>query len=253
VSDSFDILIVEDELLIAETLRYSLEDLGFSVSGIAHTYEQALTSIDQLRPDLTLLDINLNSEQPGHDGLSLASRLATHYRLPFIFLTAYSDRDTIRQAARLRPSGYLIKPVSAAALFAVIQTTIEHQVGATSPTLSERPPDEQPTFFFVKVGNRNLKLYWQDVYCLEASKNYVQIRVINTAVTYTVRGTLHFVWHQLVPISIQAGFKQFNRSTVANVSHLTHFDAEAVYHHQFRMINTRLSQKELQALLNGLA
>lgn len=251
--DSFAILIVEDELLIAETLRYSLEDLGFSVSGIANTYDQAITCIDQLRPDLTLLDINLNSEQPDNNGLALANRLANQYRLPFIFLTAYSDRDTILQATRLRPSGYLIKPVSPAALFATIQTTIEHQLTPAQPIQSALQLDEQPDFFFVKVGNRNIKLYWQDVYCLEASKNYVQIRVIDTSVTYMIRGTLNFVWHQLIPASIQPGFRQFNRSTVASVKHLTHFDPEAVYHNQFRITNTRFNHKELQSLLGGPA
>lgn len=252
MADTISILIVEDELLIAETLRYSVEDLGFTVIGIASTFEQAVTLIDQHRPDLTLLDINLNSKQSTDTGLALADRLANDYRLAFIFLTAYSDHDTILQATRLRPGGYLIKPINSATLFAAIQTTIENQINATKSAVTANQPVEQRDFFFVKVGNRNLKLHWKDVYCLEASKNYVQIRVIDTPVTYNIRGTLSFVQHQLVPAAIQRYFKQFSRSTVINIQHVTHFDANFVYCGSFQASNSRFSYKELQILLTGL-
>ncbi|QJD81566.1 LytR/AlgR family response regulator transcription factor [Spirosoma rhododendri] len=252
MADTISILIVEDELLIAETLRYSVEDLGFTVIGIASTFEQAIALIDQHRPDLTLLDINLNSERTTDSGLALADRLANDYRSAFIFLTAYSDYDTILQATRLRPGGYLIKPINPATLFAAIQTTIENQINSTKPAATANQPTQQRDFFFIKVGNRNVKIHWRNVYCLEASKNYVQIRVIGTPVTYNVRGTLSFVQQQLVPVAIQPYLKQFSRSTVINIQHVTHFDADFVYCGSFKAGNSRFSYKELQVLLTDL-
>jgi|GEM_PF-369866 len=250
MADKLTLLIVEDEILIAENLRFTLEDLGFSVSEIACTVDQAADALADQQPDLVLLDINLGDNSLFNSGLVLAQQL-NQDQIPFIFLTAYSDRDTIMQATQLRPSGYLIKPVNPATLFAAIQTAIQNQIHANKPVVDKQPSAEQPDYFFVKVGKRNLKLYWKDVYCLEATKNYVQIRVIDTPVTYTVRGTLQSVMQQVVPLPLQPAFQQFNRSTAVNVQHITRYDSEAIYCQHVRISNTRLSTKELQVMMSG--
>ena len=250
--DPLTLLIVEDEALIAENLKYTLEDLGFAVSGIACNAEEAADALFSQQPDLVLLDINLGTKSPANNGLVLAQRL-NQDQIPFVFLTAYSDRDTIVQATRLRPGGYLIKPVNPATLFAAIQTAIQNQVPANKPVVIEKLPSvEAPGYFFVKVGKRNLKLYWQDVYCLEATKNYVQIRVVGTPVTYTVRGTLQSVMQQLVPLPLQPAFQQVNRSTAVNVQHITRYDSEAIYCRHVCISNTRLSAREVQSMLTGM-
>lgn len=249
--DKVTLLIVEDEILIAANLRYTLEDLGFVVSGIACNAGEAADALTRQQPDLVLLDINLGTKSPANNGLALAQRLNQDH-IPFIFLTAYFDRDTIMQATQLRPGGYLIKPVNPATLFAAIQTAIQNQVLANKPMVNKLPDVEVPDYFFVKVGKRNLKLHWQDVYCVEASKNYVQIRVIDTPVTYTLRGTLQSVMQQVVPPTLQTTFQQVNRSTAVNLQHITRYDSEAIYCRQVRISNTRLSIKELQKVLFGI-
>lgn len=250
MADKLTLLIVEDEVLIAENLRFTLEDLGFAVSGIACNAGEVADALFNQRPDLVLLDINLGTQSPANNGLALAQRL-NQEQIPFIFLTAYSDRDTIMQATRLRPSGYLIKPVNPATLFAAIQTASQNHVSANQPVADKLPSvEEQPNYFFVKVGKRNLKLCWQDVYCLEATKNYVQIRVVDTPVTYAVRGTLQSVMQQIVPSPLQPAFQQFSRSTAVNVQHITRYDSEAIYCRHIRISNTRLSAKELQVMMS---
>ncbi|MEZ0485260.1 response regulator [Fibrella aquatica] len=245
------LLIVEDEVLIAENLKFTLEDMGFAICAIACNAEQVADALSNQQPDLVLLDINLGTQSPNNNGLALAQRL-NQDQIPFIFLTAYSDRDTIMQATRLRPSGYLIKPVNSATLFAAIQTAVQNQGLTSKPVVNTTPGDEQPDYFFVKVGKRNLKLFWQDVYCLEATKNYVQVRVIDTPVTYTVRGTLQSVMQHLVPLWLQPVFQQFNRSTAVNVRHITRYDNEAIYYQHVRISNTRLSARDLQLLMTGV-
>lgn len=248
--DKATLLIVEDEMLIAENLKYTLEDLGFAVSGIACNAGEAADALTRQQPDLVLLDINLGTRSPANTGLALAQQLNQDH-IPFIFLTAYSDRDTIMQATQLRPGGYLIKPVNPATLFAAIQTAIQNKVPANKPVVDKLPSVEAPDYFFVKVGKRSLKLCWQDVYCLEATKNYVQIRVIDTPVTYAVRGTLQSVMQQAVPSTLQPAFQQFNRSTAVNMQHITRYDSEAIYCRHVRIGNTRLSTRELQVMLTG--
>ncbi|GAB3989689.1 hypothetical protein GCM10028807_15140 [Spirosoma daeguense] len=245
MAEKLQLLIVEDEALIAENLKFTLEDLGYTVSGIAYTFAQAQQLIATTYFDLILLDINLGSASPADTGLVLAGQVKKMAR-PFIFLTAYSDRATILEATHLQPNGYLIKPVNPAALFAAIQTAIEHHTQAKEIVPPFATP-ESPAFFFVKVGNRNLKLHWKDVYCLEASKNYVQIRVNHSPVEYTIRGTLSFVMQQLIPAALQQNFRQLNRSTCVNLHYVTAFDGEAVYCGTQRIENTRIPMRELQA------
>ncbi|MBO0948194.1 LytR/AlgR family response regulator transcription factor [Fibrella forsythiae] len=249
--EKLTLFIVEDEVLIAENLKFTLEDLGFAVNGMACNVEQAADFLTNHRPDLVLLDINLGTKSTVNNGLALAQRLSQD-QIPFIFLTAYADRDTIMQATQLRPSGYLIKPVNASTLFAAIQTAIQNQAPASKAGADKLPGMEEPDYFFVKVGKRNLKLYWQDVYCLEATKNYVQIHVVGTPVTYTVRGTLQSVMQQVIPMALQPAFQQFNRSTAVNVQHITRYDSEAIYCQHVRISNTRLSPKELQVMMAGI-
>ena len=150
-----NLLVVEDEALIAENLRLTLEDLGYAVLATCYTYAEARQAFAPgHRPDLVLLDINLGSPDPAHTGLALAQQLRDRPDgPPFIFLTAYNDLDTIRQATRLQPSGYLIKPVNGAALFAAIQTAIE-RTGTQQPAPCPLPPraaPPAPDFFFVKA------------------------------------------------------------------------------------------------------
>lgn len=243
------ILIVEDDALIAEDLKLTLLDLGFNVAGIATNFNDGVTLADSQRPDLVLLDINLSSDEPANNGLALARRLNDDYGLPFLFLTAYTDRETILEATRLRPSGYLIKPTTPAALFATIQTTIESLHSRSGTDAMPTADTDRPDFFFVKVGSRNIKLLWKDVYCLESSKNYVQIRVVGVPVTYSIRGTLGFVRQQLMPAGLQPMFVQFNRSTIVNLRHITYYDVEGIHCLHFQTANTRFSYRELQTLM----
>src|SRR5688572_25699223 len=97
----YHILIVEDELLIAEMLRQMLIDLGYKVAGIAANYDQALRYLQEdIRIDLCFLDINLQGK---HSGFDVARELRSRHTVPFVFLTSYSDRKTISEAASLQP------------------------------------------------------------------------------------------------------------------------------------------------------
>lgn len=195
-----------------------------------------------------LLDINLRSANPTHNGLTLAQQL--HERPvppPFIFLTAYNDRDTIRQAARLRPSGYLIKPVNDATLFAAIQTAIERNTTRQPAPLPDPDhPSLGPTdYFFVKAGPQTVKVYWDDVASLEAGKNYVTLRAPTLQLVHAIRGSLAYVLDQLIPAHLRGQFLRVNRSTLLNRQHIHGYDEQYVYcgHAQFE--NGHLTDRQL--------
>lgn len=250
------VLVVEDEALIAEHLRLTLQDLGYATPPACHTYAQAeaaLTRPGGVGADLVLLDINLGSPNPAHTGLALARHLGGPAAPPFVFLTAYSDLDTIRQATRLQPSGYLIKPVNGPTLFAAIQTALEcHRTHAPAPLPAPLPAPAEPAaaldFFFVKIGEKTHKLRWAEVAALEAGKNYVTLRTAAYRTGYPLRGSLAYVLDQLLPAALRPRFLRVNRRTCLNAAYITAYDDEYVYCGPDRYENGGTAQRELHAL-----
>jgi PAS domain S-box-containing protein len=101
------ILIVEDELIVAQDLKNRLHDLGYTVAGSVANGPEAIALADQLRPDLVLMDIRLEGEM---DGIVVAERIRRDFRLPVVFLTAYSEDTTLERAKTAESFGYILKP-----------------------------------------------------------------------------------------------------------------------------------------------
>lgn len=101
------IFIVEDDPIIAQMISWRLQKLGYEVKGSAQTGEDALAQIRNVIPDLVLIDIMLKGEM---DGIELGARITKEYGIPFIFLTAHSDNETLGRAIETNPSGFLLKP-----------------------------------------------------------------------------------------------------------------------------------------------
>lgn len=115
------VLIVEDEPLIAEDIASLLEKNDYVISAIAYTKEDALSELENDLPDLVLLDINLNGEP---SGIEIAEKVNTVYNIPFVFLTSYSDRQTLEKAKYTEPSGYIVKPFNEAALYTTLEIAL---------------------------------------------------------------------------------------------------------------------------------
>lgn len=103
------VLVVEDELLVAEEISDRLASLGLTLTAIATSGDEALKSVEDERPDLVLLDIRLKNEP---DGVVVADTIDRRYGIPFVFVTAQADDATLARAQQTRPVGYLLKPFS---------------------------------------------------------------------------------------------------------------------------------------------
>lgn len=115
------ILVVEDERIIALHMRQQLTKLGYDVPNAVSTGDHALRRIEELQPDLVLMDINLKGKL---DGIATAATIRRSYDIPVIYLTAYSADETLARAAATNPHGYLLKPFSERELHAMIQVTL---------------------------------------------------------------------------------------------------------------------------------
>lgn len=101
------ILVVEDEAILANDCKDQLERLGYCVLGLAASAEEAILKTEALQPDLILMDIRLRGKM---DGISAAAIIHERYRIPVVYLTAYSDLATLERAKITEPYGYVHKP-----------------------------------------------------------------------------------------------------------------------------------------------
>ncbi|WP_354634912.1 ATP-binding protein [Planktothricoides raciborskii] len=112
------ILVVEDEMLVAEDIAGRLRRLGYEVTDIVESGEEAILSVLNNPPDLVLMDIVLAGDM---DGIETAETIRQHKQIPIVYLTAYGDKKTLNRSKTTDPYGYVVKPFDEQQL----NTTIE--------------------------------------------------------------------------------------------------------------------------------
>jgi PAS domain S-box-containing protein len=112
------ILIVEDEAIVAKNIQMELSGMGYTVPAIAPSGEEAVLKAVETHPDLVLMDISLKGSM---DGVTTSQRIQERFDVPVVYLTAYADERTLRRAKEAGAFGYLLKPYEEREL----QTTIE--------------------------------------------------------------------------------------------------------------------------------
>jgi PAS domain S-box-containing protein len=115
------ILIVEDDLIVAESIKETLISFGHEITGIVTSGEEGIQFAALNRPDLTLMDIHLRGRI---DGLQAAKQIWSDYDIPVIFLTAYADPATLEQSKLAEPYGYILKPFQEKNLQATIEMAL---------------------------------------------------------------------------------------------------------------------------------
>lgn len=120
------ILVVEDELIIAMGLQKRLQALGYTVSDVVSSGEDAVVNAITMQPDLVLMDIGLSGEITG---IEAAERIRLEVDIPVIYLTAYADPDSLRRAKITEPFGYIIKPYEDRDLHSTIEMALyKHEI-----------------------------------------------------------------------------------------------------------------------------
>jgi PAS domain S-box-containing protein len=140
-----NILIVEDERIVAEDLRQLLQTAGYSVPAVVATGEAAVVAAERFRPHLVLMDIMLAGAM---DGIAAARQINALFDLPVVYLTAYSDPTVLERARATYPAGYILKPFSETQLLTTVELALHtHQATRRTtgfPTLAGHAPEETP-------------------------------------------------------------------------------------------------------------
>ena len=211
------ILIVEDEGIIAESIRITVESLGYEVVGVADNALDAIDIANNNTIDLAILDINIQGEK---NGIWLADTIFKDKA--FIFLTAYGDDKTIQQAIQTKPSGYLLKPfkkedISIAIQIALINftsnKTAKSSLNNQHPETSSINLLRKKESVFIKQKRAFIKLVIKDILFIESDKNYLKIQTEKEV--FIIRNTLKDISENLPNY-----FVQVHRSFIVNINHI---------------------------------
>ena len=115
------LLIVEDEGIVALNIQTRLEGLGYNVVASVSSGEEAIQVAGETRPDLILMDIKLDGKV---DGIEAAAEIRRLFQLPVVYLTAYTNDDTLNRAKLTEPYGYILKPFEARDLCTTIEVAL---------------------------------------------------------------------------------------------------------------------------------
>lgn len=122
MNKDIEILIVEDEPIIAEDISYYLEEAGYKKNHLAFNVDEAIKLLNTKSIDFIFLDYNLQDDKTG---LDLAKEINLNYLLPFAFITSHADKDSIQQIKVLHPVGYIVKPFNGKDIPAVLELGME--------------------------------------------------------------------------------------------------------------------------------
>ncbi|MCG6553699.1 MAG: response regulator [Candidatus Magnetominusculus sp. LBB02] len=119
--DNARIQVVEDEGIIALSLQRKLQKMGYTVTAILPSSEAAISRAEQDRPDLILMDIEI---QGGMDGIDTAAEILKRFDIPIVFMTAYADEALLERAKITEPYGYIVKPSSDKEIYITIKMAL---------------------------------------------------------------------------------------------------------------------------------
>ena len=116
------VMVVEDEYIIANDIKHSLQEMGYSVCSMVASGEEAVERVGRDKPDLVLMDIVLRDRM---DGIEAARQIGSRFSIPVVFLTSYADDDVLPRARAASPFGYLVKPFDDRELNATIKMALD--------------------------------------------------------------------------------------------------------------------------------
>ena len=209
------ILVVEDELIIAEDIRMMLENLGYEVIGTAPGYSEAIELMNRNLPDGVLIDILLAGEK---DGIALAETIRKEYNLPFIFITSHSDPATVERAKLVHPDGYLMKPFEKKDLYTSIEIAFSNFLSR-----EEKEVENENSFFlkdsiFIRKDYLLIKIRFDDLKWVKSDGNYLELYCKDEK--HLVRSSMkNFV--QRLPAN---RFLQVHKSYLVNLEHIKSID-----------------------------
>ncbi len=226
------ILIVEDNVIIADDMQSMLEEIGYEIVDNVIVYEQAVKVLESEQVDLVLIDIILASDKTGID---LGKHIRENYDIPFIFVTSNSDRATVENAKTVKPNGYLVKPFEQQDLYTSIEIALSNFTYGVSKLGESNRQDDIPMSnsvlkdsIFVKKQHLYYRIQFGDIQFIKADNVYLEVNTVDKK--FLVRSPLKDYLKKLP----QNKFYRAHKSYIVNVDHIDAINSKDV------MINKNL-------------
>ena len=228
------ILIVEDNVIIADDMQSMLEEIGYEIVDNVIVYEQAERVLKAEQVDLVLIDIILASDKTGID---LGKHIRENYDIPFIFVTSNSDKATVENAKTVKPNGYLVKPFEQQDLYTSIEIALSNFTYGTAKSSSEENinDDDVPMSnsvlkdsIFVKKQHLYYRIQFGDIQFIKADNVYLEVNTVDKK--FLVRSPLKDYLEKLP----KKKFYRAHKSYIVNVDHIDAINSKDV------MINNNL-------------
>jgi len=228
------ILIVEDNVIIADDMQSMLEEIGYEIVDNVIVYEQAEKVLKTEQVDLVLIDIILASDKTGID---LGKHIRENYDIPFIFVTSNSDRATVENAKTVKPNGYLVKPFEQQDLYTSIEIALSNfTYGAAKSANGESMSDDDVPLsnsvlkdsIFVKKQHLYYRIQFGDIQFIKADNVYLEVNTVDKK--FLVRSPLKDYLEKLP----KKKFYRAHKSYIVNVDHIDAINSKDI------MINNNL-------------
>jgi DNA-binding LytR/AlgR family response regulator len=241
------ILIVEDDPIIGADLEDRLQELGYETLGPISTGEEAVAFFDQnLAPDLVLMDIQLGGQL---DGIETVRLIQQKHTSTFIFLTSNSDDATFTRAKSVKPSAFLSKPFRGRDLKHAIELALG-QVSQSNTGQGNESPENTYLLqdrLFIKVNERMIRLFLQDILWVEADDYYCKI--VTKEREYLLSQTLKKFSES---ISSVQNFMRIHRSYIVNIAQIEEIGDLYVFLHQKKIPVSKTAKEELLAQIQKI-
>ena len=203
------ILVVEDEIIIADNICDTLNDLGYETLEPAVNYTEALVLIESENPDIAILDIQLSGHKTGID---IANSINERYNFPFIFLTSNSDEATVSEAKKAQPNAFLVKPFTKEELFTSIEIAL-YNYAQKMGSLNDTDLVIKDALFVKDKGFFD-KIDFKDILYLKAAHVYVEI-FQKEGKHHIVRCSLNDIIHKM-----NSKFIRVHRGFIVNTAYI---------------------------------
>ncbi|ADV50670.1 two component transcriptional regulator, LytTR family [Cellulophaga algicola DSM 14237] len=217
------ILIVEDNVIIADDMQSMLEEIGYEIVDNVIVYEQAIEVLKTKQVDLVLIDIILASDKTGID---LGKHIREKYNIPFIFVTSNSDRATVENAKTVKPNGYLVKPFEQQDLYTSIEIALSSFNYNEKGSENNNAPVEEVAddklvsnsvlkdSIFVKKQHLYYRIQFGDIQFIKADNVYLEVNTVDKK--FLVRSPLKDYLEKLPSNK----FYRAHKSYIVNVDHI---------------------------------
>lgn len=172
MEEQLKIYIIEDMAITRAYLEDNLISSGYNVLGSSAKAENAWEDLLKLDVDLALIDIHLAGEK---DGIWLARKIRENLDIPFVFLTAFGDDQTLSEVIDTKPNGYLMKPYNVPSLLTTIAIAIQNFQESKRSSALAKDSNADADQIFVKEGNLMVKLQTSDILYIQSDGNYLYI------------------------------------------------------------------------------